>query len=178
MWAGHRFPSVDEDGRLYMAPYYIDRVHNDSWHVAKIEPAGGMRGPAHDLGRFYESLLGYGPAILDPRSVETMRAVHRWGVKDRTFGTSTPWGLGVQVDFSGGTTRRAFGHVGMASSRGLADPECGLVLAVVANGLAGYLDAEQRMLEITDAVYTALGDEVAPLRRTVKSPAQAVGLST
>jgi CubicO group peptidase (beta-lactamase class C family) len=178
MWAGHRFPTVDEDGSFYMAPYYIDRVHNEPWHVAKVEPAGGMRGPARDLGRFYESLLGHGPAVLDARSVETMRAVHRWGVKDRTFGTVTPWGLGVQVDFSGGTTRRAFGHGGMASSRALADPECGLVLVVVANGLAGYLEAEQRVLEITDAVYSALGDDVAPLRRTVRSAAQAVGLST
>ena len=178
MWAGHRFPSVDDDGNFYMAPYYIDRVHNEPWHIAKVEPAGGMRGPARDLGRFYESLLGFGPAVLDGRSVETMRTIHRWGVRDRTFATVTPWGLGVQVDLSGGTTRRAFGHGGMASSRGLADPECGLVLAVVANGLAGYLDAEQRLLDITDAVYSALGDEVAPLRRSVRSPAQAVGLST
>jgi predicted mannosyl-3-phosphoglycerate phosphatase (HAD superfamily) len=66
----------------------------------------------------------------------------------------------------------------MASSRALADPECGLVMVIVANGLAGYFEAEQRVLEITDAVYTALGDEVAHLRRKVGSVAQAIGLST
>jgi CubicO group peptidase (beta-lactamase class C family) len=178
MWSGHRFPSIDDKGNFYMAPYRIERVHNEPWHIAKVEPAGGMRGLASDLGRFYESLLGYGPPVVNPRSVETMRAVHRYGVRDRTFGTLTPWGLGVQVEFSGGTTRRAFGHGGMASSRGLADPECGLVMVLVANGLAGYLEAEQRVLEVTDAVYTALGDEVAHLRKPVETVARAVGLST
>jgi len=173
MWSGHRLPTRDDDGNLYMAEYRIDRVHNEPWHIAKVEPGGGMRGPARELGRFYESMLGYrstgGKTILGPKTVETMRAVHRWGVKDQTFRIYIPWGLGVQVDFTGGTTRRAFGHGGMASSRGLADPECGLVMVVVTNGLAGLIEAEQRMLELTDAVYTALGDEVAHLRRSVKS---------
>ena len=167
MWSGHRLPKRDDDGNLYMAEYRIDRIHNEPWHVAKVEPGGGMRGPARELGRFYESLLGYGTRLLDPHTAETMRAVHRWGVKDRTFGTTFPWGLGVQVDFTGGTTRRAFGHSGMASSRGLADPECGLVMVVVTNGLAGVMENEARMRDATDAVYTALGDQVAPLRRSV-----------
>jgi hypothetical protein len=42
------------------------------------------------------------------------------------------------------------------------------VLVVVANGLAGFVEAEQRVLEITDAVYSALGDAVAPLRKAVE----------
>ena len=166
VWSGHRFPSVDEDGSFHMAEYRIDRWHNEPWHVAKVEPGGGMRGPARELGRFYESLLGYGPALLETPTVEAMCAVHRYGIKDITFGNHVPWGLGVQVEFSGGTGRRVFGHGGMASSRGLADPECGLVLVVVANGLAGYFEAEQRVTEVTDAVYTALGD-AAPSRRAV-----------
>ena len=53
----------------------------------------------------------------------------------------------------------------MASSRGLADPEFGLVMVIVANGLAGFFAAEQRVFEVTDAVYRALGDEIAHLRR-------------
>jgi len=167
-WKGHRLPRLDTDGVLEMVEYRIDRVHNEPWHIAKIEPGGGMRGPAHDLGRFYESLLGYGPPVLEPRTVEVMRAVHRYGLKDGVLGLQTPWGLGVQVEFTGGTIRRTFGHGGMASSRGLADAECGLVLVVVANGLAGFVEAEQRVLEITDAAYSALGDAVAPLRKAVE----------
>jgi CubicO group peptidase (beta-lactamase class C family) len=169
VWSGHRFPSFDTDGGVRMVEYRIDKVHNEPWHVAKVEPGGGMRGPARELGRFYESLLGYGPSVLDDRTIEAMRAVHRRGLKDITFGIRIAWGLGVQVEFTGGTTRRAFGHGGMASSRGLADPECGLVLVVVANGPAGYFEAEARGLEVTDAVYSALGEDVARLRKPVEA---------
>jgi len=177
-WTGHRMPGI-VDSALQMVPYRIDEMHNEPWHVAKVEPGGGMRGPARQLGRFYESLLGFGPPLLEPRTVEVMSAVHRWGVKDATFATKIPWGLGVQVDFSGGTGWRAFGHGGMASSRGLADPECGLVLVVVANGLAGYFDAEARVSSITDAVYRALGAKVASIRRRDQSATRASGaLST
>ena len=177
-WTGHRMPGF-VDSALQMVPYRIDEKHNEPWHIAKVEPGGGMRGPARELGRFYESLLGFGPPLLEPRTVEAMSAVHRWGLKDATFGTKIPWGLGVQVDFSGGTGWRAFGHGGMASSRGLADPESGLVLAVVANGLAGFFDAEARVSSITDAVYTALGPEVAARRRPVQDSTRATtGLST
>jgi CubicO group peptidase (beta-lactamase class C family) len=176
-WTGHRLPSM-VDGALQMVPYRIDETHNEAWHVAKVEPGGGMRGPARQLGQFYESLLGFGPALLDPRTADAMTAIHRWGVKDATFGNKIPWGLGIQVEFSGEPGRRAFGHGGMASSRGLADPDCGLVLAVVSNGLAGFFDAEARVSSITDAVYTALGPDVAPLRRSADAPARGKLLST
>jgi CubicO group peptidase (beta-lactamase class C family) len=167
-WRGHTIPSVGDDGGLRMVPYQVDRYHNEPYFIAKVEPGGGMRGPARELGRFYESLLGLGPPVLEPRTVELMGAVHRYGIKDRLFRTNIPWGLGVQVAFTGGTGRRAFGHGGMASSRALADPEYGLVMAVVTNGLPGFVEAEQRLLEITDAVYSGLGEDVARTRqRTV-----------
>jgi CubicO group peptidase (beta-lactamase class C family) len=178
VWKGHLFPSIDAEGAFSMVEYRVDEIHNESWHVAKVEPAGGMRGPARELGHFYESLLGYGPPILDLRTVETMAAVHRYGIRDVVFGTAVPWGLGVAVEFSGGTTRRVFGHGGMSSSRGFADRECGLVVAIVANGLPSFVPAEQRVLEITDAVYTALGDEVAHLRKPVEDLSGALGFST
>lgn len=170
-WTGHRMPAF-RDGAIEMVPYRIDETHNEPWHVAKVEPGGGMRGPARELGRFYESLLGLGPAVLDPKTVETMTAVHRWGVRDATFGTKIPWGLGVQVDFTGGPGQRAFGHGGMASSRGLADPDLGLVMVMVSNGLAGYFDAEQRLIELTDAVYSALGEDAARVRRPISAGEQ------
>jgi CubicO group peptidase (beta-lactamase class C family) len=168
VWTGHRLPSRDPDGGLRMVPYRIDQWHNEPWHVAKVEPGGGARGPARELGRFYESLLGFGPRVCAPQTVEVMAAVHRYGLRDVTFGLDIPWGLGVQRQHTGGAGRRAFGHGGMASSRGLADPDLGLVLVVVANGLAGYFEAEQRVLEATDAVYSALGEEAARVRTAVQ----------
>lgn len=176
-WAGHRLPSM-VDGALEMVPYRIDRLHTTPTHIAKVEPGGGMRGPAFELGRFYESLLGHGPSVLDPRTVEMMSAVHRWGLRDATFGTFGPWGLGVGVDFSGGTGWRVFGHGGMASSRALADPEFGLVMVMVTNGLPNYFDAEQRVLEVTDAVYSAFAGDTAAHRRPVGTVRQALGFST
>jgi CubicO group peptidase (beta-lactamase class C family) len=116
--------------------------------------------------------------VLDPKTVEAMAAIHRYGLRDATFGTTIPWGLGVQVEFSGGPGQRAFGHGGMASSRGFADPDLGLVVVMVANGLAGYFEAEQRVSEVTDVVYSALGDDAARVRRPTGSTKQTIGFST
>jgi CubicO group peptidase (beta-lactamase class C family) len=176
-WKGHVLPKIDADGALSMVPYRVDRLHNVPSHIAKVEPGGGMRGPASSLARFYESLLGFGPRLLDPHTVDTMTAVHRYGMKDGVLGRRIPWGLGVQVEFTGGTTRRAFGHGGMASSRAIADPTCGLVMVVITNGLPNFIAAEKRQFQVTDAVYSALGDDVAPYRKPVEDLGRAFGLS-
>jgi CubicO group peptidase (beta-lactamase class C family) len=177
-WRGHVMPVVDDEGGLQMVPYKVDDVHNEPGFVTKVEPGGGTRAPARELGRFYESLLGLGPPLLDPRTVEAMSAVHRYGIKDRLFRRNIPWGLGVQVAFTGGTGRRAFGHGGMASSRALADPEFGLVMVVVSNALPEFLPAEQRLFQVTDAVYSALGDDVARTREPAIPIEQLFGFST
>ena len=179
-WKGHALALQNESG-LQMVPYHIERIHNEAWHVAKVEPGGGMRGPARELGRLYESLLGFGPRLLEPRTVEVMAAVHRYGLPDVIFGgMKTPWGLGVQVagGMSGGPGRRAFGHGGMASSRGLADPDAGLVLVLVTNGLPDPIRNEQRMFAFTDGVYAAFGDELAHLRLPARSLSEAFRPST
>ena len=170
-WKGHALAFQDESG-LRMVPYHIEEIHNEPWHVAKVEPGGGMRGPARELGRFYESLLGFGTAILEPRTVEVMGAVHRYGLPDVIFGgQKTPWGLGVQVagGMSGGLGRRAFGHGGMASSRGIADPDTGLVLVLVANGLPDPLQATSSACSPSPTVSTpALGADEAD--RSLRRP--------
>jgi CubicO group peptidase (beta-lactamase class C family) len=176
-WKGHMFPHVDRDGALSMVPYRIDQIHNEPWHVAKTEPGASMRGPARELGRVYESLLGFGPPLLAPATVELMGAVHRHGLRDALFGFDTPWGLGVTVDLSGGAGRRAFGHGGMASSRGLCDPDLGLVMVFVSNGLPNPLAAEARLAAVTDALYSALGDDAQRVRLPV-SPGRATLLAT
>jgi len=179
-WKGHAIAVQDGDG-LRMLPYHIERIHNEAWHIAKVEPGGGMRGPARELGRLYESLLGFGAPVLEPRTVEVMAAVHRYGLPDIVFGgMKTPWGLGVQVagGMSGGPGRRAFGHGGMASSRGFADPDAGLVAVLVCSGLPDPIRNEQRMFAFTDAVYRAFGDELAHLRLPARSLSEAFRPST
>jgi CubicO group peptidase (beta-lactamase class C family) len=179
-WKGHAI-AISDGGGIRMLPYHVERIHNEAWHVAKVEPGGGMRGPARELGRLYESLLGFGPPLLEARTVEVMAAVHRYGLPDVIFGgQKTPWGLGVQVagGMSGGPGRRAFGHGGMASSRGLADPDAGLVAVLVCNGLPDPIKNEQRMFAFTDGVYRAFGDELAHLRLAARSVSEAFRPST
>jgi CubicO group peptidase (beta-lactamase class C family) len=178
-WTGHALAIPTPDGGIRMWEYHIERIHNEAWHIAKVEPGGGMRGPARDLGRFYESLLGYGARVLDRRTVEVMAAVHRYGVPDVTLGNmKIPWGLGVQVagGMTGGVGRRAYGHNGMASSRGMADPDAGLVIVFVTNGLTDPLRNEQRMFEVVDGIYSALGDDVAHLRLPARTLPEAFRL--
>jgi CubicO group peptidase (beta-lactamase class C family) len=79
---------------------------------------------------------------------------------------------------SGGPGRRAFGHGGMASSRGLADPDAGVVAVLVANGLPDPIKNERRMFAFTDAVYRAFGDELAHLRLPARSVSEAFRPST
>ncbi len=170
-WTGHALAIPTGDGGIRMWEYHIEDVHNQAWHIAKVEPGGGMRGPASDLGRFYESVLGFGRRILDRTTVEVMTAVHRYGVPDVVLGNmKIPWGLGVQVagGLTGGVGRRSFGHNGMASSRGMADPDAGLVIVFITNGLTDPLRNEQRMFEVVDGIYSALGEEVAHLRLPAK----------
>lgn len=168
-WTGHVVP-VPTGATLELREYRVDRWHNEPWHRAKVEPGAGGRGPAADLGRFYEALLLDGGARLfaRPRTVDLLTACHRHGLPDRTFGGRIPWGLGVQV--AGGITgtvgHRAFGHGGMASSRGICDPAEGLVLVYVCNGLASPEANERRMMEITDLVYRAVCPEPSGARVT------------
>jgi len=167
-WMGHAMPTLGDDGEISLAEYHIERIHNEPWHARKVEPGAGMRGPAHDLGRFYESLLGFNRPLLDRRTVEAMTATHRTGMPDWTVfcGLKVPWGLGVQVGaaFGGGVGRRAFGHIGMASSCGLADPDLGLVAVFVANGLPDPARVEERRVALTDGVYSMVGADASPFR--------------
>jgi len=169
-WTGHVMP-VMQDGALSMVPYHIENIHDQPWHRAKVEPGAGGRGPAGDLGRFYEALLldHAGRLFRRPETVDLLTACHRSGVLDRIFLSSPPWGLGVQIagSMSGSIGYRAFGHSGMSSSRGLCDPVEGLVMVFISNGLANPIDNERRMTDITNAVYaatcpTAKGPRVTP----------------
>jgi len=51
-------------------------------------------------------------------------------------------------------------------------------MVVVCNGLPNPIAAEQRMSEITDTVYSALGDDVAAIRRRVPAGTAGALLST
>jgi CubicO group peptidase (beta-lactamase class C family) len=115
--------------------------YNTDEYLCAISPGNTCRGPAHDLGRVYEALLGGGAIgpdsdapnsnapnsnararVLAPTTVEAMIACHRRGLVDQTFAASGarphqkwgyeyPWGLGVALDGNGDVGSRGSGRV-------------------------------------------------------------------
>ena len=160
--------------------------------AAACRPGSNGRGPARELGRFYEMMLNHGavvdgapapdsPAgahpvrVLLPQTVEALTAAHRVGMFDVTFKHVMDWGLGFIVNsnrygadtvpygFGPHASPRAFGHSGHQSSSGFADPEHGLAVAVVCNGMPGEAKHDRRMRAVHAAVYEDLG--LAPAGR-------------
>ena len=149
--------------------------YNTDEYLCAISPGNTCRGPARDLGRVYEALLGGGAIgdarVLQPTTVEAMIACHRRGLVDQTFagsgarphpkwGHEYPWGLGVALDGNGDVgsrgSSRVFGCSGAFSSVGFADPENGLVCVIVTNGLIQLLRNEDRLAAVSDAVQSGV----------------------
>ena len=95
-WTGHAFPVPTSEGGIRMWPYHMEEIHNEAWHIAKVEPGGGFRGPAVGPGPLLRVPAGISARrriLDDARTVEVMAAVHRYDVPDRFFGAMrTPVG--------------------------------------------------------------------------------------
>lgn len=133
-------------------------------------PGASHRGPMSDLGLLLNMLLHGGEAsggrVLRPQTVAALTGHQRVGVTDR-FGNAD-WGLGVRVEsrylgelytsFSRYASHRSFGHYGLWTSVGFADPEAGgLVVALHFNGQTWHEQHMARMFRVNDAVYEDLG---------------------
>ena len=146
---------------------------------ALCRPGGSAWGPIRELGRFYEALLDGGRGILRPQTVEALTTRHTVGLLDRTFGVTLDRGLGVIVDskhhgpgadwYGRHCSPRTFGHGGYVSSVGFADPEHGLVVTVVFNGMTDQARHDARMRATLDALYQDLG--FAPATTDAAPPA-------
>jgi CubicO group peptidase (beta-lactamase class C family) len=141
--------------------------------AAAVRPAGNGRGPMRELGRFYEMLLGKGRwrdtrRVLLPQTVEAITARHRVGQMDLTFKHVMDWGLGlmsnsnqygadtVPYSFGPHASPRSFGHSGHQSSCAFCDPERGVVIAWVCNGMAGEQRHDARQRNLNRAIYEDL----------------------
>jgi CubicO group peptidase (beta-lactamase class C family) len=135
-------------------------------------PGSTLRGPARELGRFYEMLLNGGATgdarVLSGSSVREITSRQRTGMYDETFKHVMDWGLGFIVNsrrygagvpygFGPHATDGAFGHGGSQSSVAFADPAHGLVVSAVFNGLPGEARHDRRVKRVTAAVYEDLG---------------------
>ncbi len=142
-------------------------------------PGGNCMGPAHDLAKFYEMLLAGGVTastdsaeprrILSEESVRLLTTRQRIGMYDQTFRHVMDWSLGLIMSSNryGADTApygygvdcsdNAFGHGGSQSSVGFADPEYGLVVTAVMNGMPGEAPHHERMQAFLAALYQDLG---------------------
>jgi CubicO group peptidase (beta-lactamase class C family) len=137
----------------------------ESWPAA----GASWRGPARDLGRFYEALMAQSPALLSRESIELLTTRQREGEFDLTFQHTLDFGLGVLIDsnrygaetvpygFGRHCSPRTFGHGGSQTSIAFADPEQQLVVVLIANGSPGEPRHQQRHRDLASAVYEDLG---------------------
>jgi CubicO group peptidase (beta-lactamase class C family) len=135
----------------------------------RVHAGGSALGPATDLLKFYECLLRGGAPVLSKQAVEAMTARHRTSMRDETFNSVIDWGLGVMVNswhyrqrptpygYGDHAGRRAFGHGGAESSLSFADPDNGLAVALVFNGMPGEARNHRRTQRVVNALYQDLG---------------------
>ncbi|HWE92560.1 MAG TPA: serine hydrolase domain-containing protein [Tepidisphaeraceae bacterium] len=141
--------------------------------ITHCRPAANGQGPARELGRFYQMLLNGGELdgvrLLSRETVSQFTTAQRVGMYDETFRHVIDWGLGFLINsakygsptlpygFGPRASDRAFGHNGFQSSSAFADPEHGLVVAIVPNGTPGEAAHDRRLRAVLGAVYEDLG---------------------
>ncbi|MEX2672925.1 MAG: serine hydrolase domain-containing protein [Phycisphaeraceae bacterium] len=151
---------------------WVAPAEQKAW-ITHARPGGNGYGPTRELGRFYEMLLNGGELngrrIVQPDTVRLFTARHRVSLYDHTFRHTMDWGLGFMVDskrygadtvpygFGDRASERSFGHSGSQSSTAFVDPEHGLVVALVCNGMPGEPKHQRRMRAVLVAVYEDLG---------------------
>ena len=107
--------------------------------------------------------------ILSPESVQLLTTRQRIGMYDQTFRHVMDWSLGlimssnrygdetVPYGYGVDCSDDTFGHGGSQSSVGFADPEFGLVVTVVMNGMPGEAIHHGHMNSFLAALYQDLG---------------------
>jgi CubicO group peptidase (beta-lactamase class C family) len=140
-------------------PQALPRI-NSARSAATPMPGAGGRGPMNQIGKVFEALARGGPPLVSPVTLAAVCARHRTEMLDETFGIIVDWGLGLAIDTSAmgrHCSRRTFGHGGHLSSVAFCDPEHGVVVAVVCNGMPARDRHYRRLDAISSAVYVDLG---------------------
>jgi CubicO group peptidase (beta-lactamase class C family) len=155
-------------------PFSAFQAENGAYNAyVRCVPGASGVGPMGDLVRIAELLLANGrlldQQLLLPQTVAAMTARHRVDLQDETFGARIDWGLGVMVNswhyqqrpapygYGDHASARTFGHGGVQSSLCFADPEAGLAVALVCNGMPGEAANHRRTQPVVTALYEDLG---------------------
>ncbi|MEU9777720.1 serine hydrolase domain-containing protein [Streptomyces sanyensis] len=135
-------------------------ANSAAWRRADL-PAANGHGTARAVAALYGMLAG-GPGGLSGESVERVREGQGACtdlVLGPVVGPGTECGLGCWLSGDRGwygPNPRAFGHDGLGGSFGLADPEAGIGVGYVMNGMGTRLVDDFRKRALVDAVYASL----------------------
>lgn len=161
-----RWVRVDRTGREDAGP---DPVLNDREGISRCRPGSGLRAPARLLCDFYRALLDPPVGWLSPGVLAELTSPQRTGRFDQTFLAVIDLGLGfilnsdrpgarpVPYGYGPHAGPRTFGHSGNQSACAFADPDHGLAVAWVCNGLPGELFHQRRQRALNAAIYEDLG---------------------
>lgn len=149
------------DHTAVAAPFNSEAIHR------AVVPAATGIGTAGDMARFYACLANGGELdgtrILSSETVAEMTTLEAETEEDATLGREARFALGV---WKGGTTgapygtlspERVFGHAGLGSSVGWADPAEDVAFSYVTNGVReGSYEHVARVNALADAVRLAI----------------------
>ncbi|GAB3500654.1 serine hydrolase domain-containing protein [Nocardiopsis coralliicola] len=120
-------------------------------------PAAGLTATATGLAGFYRDLLA--GRILEPAALQHALSLRSEG-PDEVMVLDSAFGLGfMRPSLTFPVPRAAtaaFGHTGSGGSIGLADPDHGLSIGYVVNGLGAQLSGGMRSMRLVKAVYDSL----------------------
>lgn len=150
----------DPEGSERRTSAIVARFNAPATLLAQLPAANGI-GTAEALARFYAMLERGGSLdgvrILGTPLVREATTFQASTEADRTTGFPAAVGLGIFLGpgFSPFDELSVFGHSGQQSSVGYADPERGLAVAYVTNGLQDPVTVALRHAEIAAAVIAA-----------------------
>ncbi|MDL5362815.1 serine hydrolase [Halalkalicoccus sp. NIPERK01] len=140
-------------------------LFGEEWLHRAVVPAASATGTARDMARFYSCLANGGKldgtTVLAEETVEEMTAEQVAVERDGTLGVPRRYGLGVVLGggawdkFGTISPRRVFGHGGLGSIVGWADPDERLAFAYVTNGIREEFEHAMRANALADAVRVA-----------------------
>ncbi len=127
-----------------------------------VMPASTAVGTARDAARFFACLANGGELdgtrILEERTVERATTLQVEVDADATLGMPRRYALGFeraglpQDKYGTLAPRQVFGHAGFGSSVAWADPDAGLAMAYVTNGIRHEIEHRSRANAMADAV--------------------------
>ena len=147
---------ADPEGSERRTSDIVARFNAPATLLAQLPAANGI-GTAEALARFYAMLeqggVLDGVRILREETVHEATRVQASTEHDRTSGYPASFGLGCFIGPPG-----TFGHTGQQSTIGYADPERGLAVAYLTNGLHDPATVAIRYAEVEAAVIGACAD--------------------